>query len=98
MIIADNGCLSVWGLSDSGKKLVGSCKESFRTGGSKLFLPQFAICLQPRCKLCKLTRGEPGLNPFTEQIALQFCIFIAQMYAVTPQLKNQINKIRETEF
>ena len=27
-----------------------------------------------------------------------FCIFIAQMYAVTPQLLNQINKIRETEL
>ena len=27
-----------------------------------------------------------------------FCIFIAQMYAVTPQLTNQINKIRETEL
>ena len=27
-----------------------------------------------------------------------FCIFIAQMYAVTPQLLYQINKIRETEL
>ena len=27
-----------------------------------------------------------------------FCIFIAQMYAVTPQLLNQNNKIRETEL
>ena len=27
-----------------------------------------------------------------------FCMFIAQMYAVTPQLLNQINKIRETEL
>ena len=27
-----------------------------------------------------------------------FCISIAQMYAVTPQLLNQINKIRETEL
>ena len=27
-----------------------------------------------------------------------FCIFIAQMYAITPQLLNQINKIRETEL
>ena len=26
-----------------------------------------------------------------------FCIFSAQMYAVAPQLLNQINKIRETE-
>ena len=26
-----------------------------------------------------------------------FCIFVAQMYAVTPQLLNQINKIRETK-
>ena len=28
----------------------------------------------------------------------KFWIFIAQMYAVTPQLLNQINKIRETEL
>ena len=27
-----------------------------------------------------------------------FCIFVAQMYAVTPQLLSQINKIRETEL
>ena len=27
-----------------------------------------------------------------------FCIFVAHMYAVTPQLLNQINKIRETEL
>ena len=31
MIIADNGCLSVWGLTDSGNKLVGIGKKSFRT-------------------------------------------------------------------
>ena len=27
-----------------------------------------------------------------------FGIFIAQMYAVTPQLLNQINKVRDTEL
>ena len=33
----------------------------------------------------------------TEQRALQFLHIIAKMYAVTPQLLNQRNKIRETE-
>ena len=58
------------------------------------------MCLEQRKKGKSkvLSRGFCLFDSETEQRALQFCIFIAQVYAVTPQLLNQINKIRETEL
>ena len=45
-----------------------------------------------------LSRGFVYLIKKPSRGHCNFCIFIAQMYAVTPQLLNQINGIRETEL
>ena len=55
------------------------------------------MCLQrkKKGKAKVLSRGFCLFDSETEQRAYNFCTLIAQMYAVTPQLLNQINKIRK---
>ena len=67
-------------------------------GRREVFKRRYVLITKKKGKSKILSHGFCSFESDTEQMALQFCICIAQMYKVTPRLLNQINKIRATEL